>query len=205
MWFLHPNHSNLLEFHLVLFLELKATFILSYRQFFVGVMLGSYASHREGTFEVGSGVQRSYTVHWLMNWFRLDISISLSQCLSIQCFLNCRQASIHLPDDRCSSSMGHETTDSSMDSDPPVLHRQANMWAGYDWTVTMLFNLALFKTMLMLISLTGIVRNKLFQWIMSFYRAPHVHWEFIVKTINHPKRLWSMWSCLSNATTTYKK
>ena len=50
-------------FHLVMFLELKATFILTYRQFFVGVMLGYYASPREGTLEVGSGVQRSYTVH----------------------------------------------------------------------------------------------------------------------------------------------
>ena len=61
------------------------------------------------------------------------------------CFLNCRQTSIHPPDDWRSSSMGHETTDSSMDSDPPVLHRQAYMWAGYDWTVTMLFNLRCLK------------------------------------------------------------
>ena len=50
-------------FHLVMFPELKASFILTYRQSFVGVMLGYYASPREGTLEVGSGVQRSYTVH----------------------------------------------------------------------------------------------------------------------------------------------
>ena len=50
-------------FHLVMFLELKATSILTYRQSFVGVMLGYYASPGEGTLEVGSGVQRSYIVH----------------------------------------------------------------------------------------------------------------------------------------------
>ena len=54
MWFLHQNHSNKQGFNPVMFLELQATFILTYRQSFVGVMLG------EGTLEVGSGeYQRS--------------------------------------------------------------------------------------------------------------------------------------------------
>ena len=48
------------EFNLVMFPELKATFILTHRQSFVGAMLGYYASPREGTLEVGSGeYQRS--------------------------------------------------------------------------------------------------------------------------------------------------
>ena len=41
-------------FHLVTFLELKATFILTYRQSFVDVMLGYYALPREGRLELGS-------------------------------------------------------------------------------------------------------------------------------------------------------
>ena len=42
-------------FHLVMVPELKATFIVTYRQSFVGVMLGYYASPRGGMLEVGSG------------------------------------------------------------------------------------------------------------------------------------------------------
>ena len=42
-------------FHLVMVPELKATFIVTNRQSFVGVMLGYYASPRGGMLEVGSG------------------------------------------------------------------------------------------------------------------------------------------------------